>query len=105
MVAKRENVFVKLGALPIRMPNFDGDRKLPPGSKEVAAAWKPWMHVCIEAFGPYRSMFESNFPVQKRWCSYQVCWNAFKRIATEFSLDEKKDLFAGAAARAYNLTI
>jgi len=105
MVAKRQNVFVKLGALPIRMPGFDGDRKLPPGSEEVAAAWKPWLHACIDAFGSSRSMFESNFPVQKRWCSYQVCWNAFKRIAAEFSLDEKKDLFGGAAARAYNLTI
>jgi len=48
-------------------------------------------------------MFESNFPVQKRWCSYQVCWNAFKRIAESASVDEKAELFAGTAARAYGL--
>jgi len=102
-VGERENVTVKLGALPIRMPDYDGDRSLPPGSEEVAAAWRPWIETCIEAFTPARSMFESNFPVQKRWCSYQVCWNAFKRIASGASDSEKSDLFAGAAARAYRM--
>ncbi|MDP6813182.1 MAG: amidohydrolase family protein [Alphaproteobacteria bacterium] len=102
-VAERRNVFVKLGALPIRMPGFEGDRSLPPGSEEVAAAWRPWIETCIEAFGPSRAMFESNFPVQKRWCSYQVCWNAFKRLAEGASAAEKRELFAGAAARAYRM--
>jgi len=102
-VGERENVYVKLGALPIRMPDFEGDRSLPPGSEEVAAAWRPWIETCIEAFGPARSMFESNFPVQKRWCSFQVCWNAFKRIAADATDTEKRDLFAGAAARAYKI--
>ncbi len=102
-VGERENVTVKLGALPIRMPGYEGDRSLPPGSEEVAAAWRPWIETCIEAFGPSRAMFESNFPVQKRWCSYQVCWNAFKRLAKDASPAEKQDLFAGAAARAYRI--
>ena len=102
-LGKRDNVFVKLGALPIRMPSYEGDRSLPPSSQEVAAAWQPWMETCIEAFGPSRSMYESNFPVQKRWCSYQVCWNAFKRISAGASAAEKTDLFAGAAARAYRM--
>ena len=48
-------------------------------------------------------MYESNFPVQKRWCSYQVCWNAFKRISAGASVAEKAQLFAGAAARAYRM--
>ncbi|XOV82842.1 MAG: amidohydrolase family protein [bacterium] len=102
-VAKRENVFVKLGALPIRMPDYTGDRSLPPTSSEVADAWRPWLEYAIEAFTPSRAMFESNFPVQKRWCSYQVCWNAFKRIAENASPDEVKELFAGAAGRAYRM--
>ena len=85
------------------MPDFAGDRSLPPGSEEVAAAWRPWIETCIEAFGPARAMYESNFPVQKRWCSYQVCWNAFKRISQAATATEKADLFAGAAARAYRI--
>ena len=65
-VSERGNVYVKLGALPIRMPSYEGDRTLPPSSEEVADAWRPWMETCIEAFGAERSMYESNFPVQKR---------------------------------------
>ena len=102
-VGQRQNVFVKLGALPIRMPSFMGDRSSPPSSKEVADAWRPWLETCIEAFGPDRSMYESNFPVQKRWCSYQVCWNAFKRISAGASDEEKADLFHRTAARAYRV--
>ena len=102
-VSERHNVFVKLGAMPIRMPGYEGDRTLPPSSQEVAQAWRPWMETCIDAFGPARSMYESNFPVQKRWCSYQVCWNAFKRISAGASAGEKTELFAAAAARAYRM--
>ena len=102
-VSKRPNVYIKLGALPIRMPDYTGDRTLPPDSVEVAAAWRPWIDTCIELFGAQRSMYESNFPVQKRWCSYQVCWNAFKRISSGASAAETSDLFAGAAARAYRM--
>lgn len=103
-VARHPNVFVKLGALPIRLPGHGGGaRELPPSSEEVAAAWKPYIDVCIDRFGPERSMFESNFPVQKRWCSYQVVWNAFKRLASSASADEKAALFSGAARRAYRM--
>lgn len=104
-VAEHENVFVKLGALPILRPPTASERPLPPTSQEVANAWKPWLDVCIEAFGPARSMFESNFPVQKLWSSYQVTWNAFKRMAAGASADEKRLLFSGAAANAYRLPV
>ncbi|HIC35642.1 MAG TPA: amidohydrolase, partial [Gammaproteobacteria bacterium] len=62
-----------------------------------------WIETCIELFGPSRCMFESNFPVQKNWCSYAVVWNAFKRIAIAMSPDEKLDLFQGTACRAYRI--
>ena len=81
-LAKRPNVTVKLGALPIRLPGAgSGARDMQPASEEVAAVWRPWLETSIELFGADRCMFESNFPVQKRWSSYQVTWNAFKRIA------------------------
>ena len=102
-VAKRPNVYLKLGALPI-LRGAEVDRSMPPGSEEVAAAWKPWMDYCIETFGPARCMFESNFPVQKLWSSYAVTWNAFKRIAAAGGADEKAALFQGAARAAYRLS-
>jgi L-fuconolactonase len=103
-LARHPNVTVKLGALPIRLPGSAADRDIPPSSEEVAAAWRPWLETCIELFGSDRCMFESNFPVQKRWCSYAVVWNAFKRIASGASPAEKAALFAGTAARVYRVT-
>ena len=101
-LAKQPNVTVKLGALPIRLPAVSTAAKdTPPSSEEVATAWRPWLETSIELFGADRCMFESNFPVQKRWCSYQVVWNAFKRIAGNASTAEKTALFAGTAARVY----
>jgi predicted TIM-barrel fold metal-dependent hydrolase len=50
-------------------------------------------------------MFESNFPVDKGTCSYQVPWNAFKRIAAGYSVDEKTALCSGAAKKAYRLDV
>jgi L-fuconolactonase len=101
-LAKRSNVTVKLGALPIRLPGVGSvSKEMPPGSEEIATAWGPWLQTSIELFGADRCMFESNFPVQKRWSSYSVTWNGFKRIAAGASADEKAALFAGTAARVY----
>jgi predicted TIM-barrel fold metal-dependent hydrolase len=49
-------------------------------------------------------MFESNFPPDGVSSSYAVLWNAFKRLAAEYSADEKTKLFSGTAKRAYRLT-
>jgi predicted TIM-barrel fold metal-dependent hydrolase len=48
-------------------------------------------------------MFESNFPVDKGSCSYAVLWNAFKRISSGYSADERVSLFRGTAARVYRM--
>lgn len=105
-LARHDNVHVKLGALPVRRsgPKPQG-RAAPLSSEEIAAAWRPFVEVCVEQFGARRCMFESNFPVQKRWCSYAVFWNACKRLAAGASADEKSALFSGTAARAYRLPI
>jgi predicted TIM-barrel fold metal-dependent hydrolase len=103
-LARHPNVTVKLGALPIRLPGSTVSRDMPPSSEEIAAAWKPWLETSIDLFGADRCMFESNFPVQKRWSSFAVTWNAFKRIASGASAAEKAALFTGTAARIYGVT-
>jgi predicted TIM-barrel fold metal-dependent hydrolase len=103
-LARHDNVHVKLGALPVRRKGPGREAGGPPlSSADIAAAWRPFVDVCLEWFGPGRCMFESNFPVQKRWCSYPVLWNACKRLAAGASADEKAALFAGTAARVYRL--
>src|SRR5438034_1050966 len=98
------NVHVKLGGLGMRLFGFDlHEGELPPSSGQLATAWRPYIETCIAAFGPSRAMFESNFPVDKGSGSYQVFWNAFKRIAARCSPAEKAALFAGTASRFYRL--
>lgn len=100
------NVSVKLGGLGMRLFGADFHARLqPPGSEELARAWGPYIETCIEAFGPRRAMFESNFPVDRATCSYAVLWNAFKRITAKYSETEKDELFSGTAARVYGLRL
>jgi predicted TIM-barrel fold metal-dependent hydrolase len=105
-VAKCPNVVVKLGGLAMVLPGFGfHEWPKPPNSEQAAAAWKPYLETCIEAFGPDRCMFESNFPPDKGQCSYQVIFNAFKRIAANFSESEKTKLFSKTATDFYRLQL
>jgi len=104
--AKCPNVVVKLGGLAMCLLGYDFHlRPEPPTSEEAAAAWRPYVETCIEAFGPNRCMFESNFPPDKGQCSYQVIFNAFKRIAAQYSEAEKTALFSKTATDFYRLKL
>ena len=100
------NVVVKLGGMAMRINGWDfHERADPPSSVDLAAAWKPYVDVCIEAFGASRCMFESNFPVDKGSYGYQAFWNACKILAKGASASEKADLFCGTASRFYRLGV
>src|SRR5882672_6532199 len=103
-IATCPNVSVKLGGLAMRLLGYDfHERPMPPSSEDLAAAWRPYIETCIEAFGPGRAMFEINFPVDKGTGGYQAFWNAFKRIAAGCSAAVKTALFSGTASRFYRL--
>ena len=105
-IAKCENVVVKLGGLAMCLLGYDFHlRERPPSSEQLAAAWRPYVETCIEAFGPRRAMFESNFPPDKGQCSYQVIFNAFKRIASPLSEADKTALFSQTATDVYRLEL
>jgi L-fuconolactonase len=105
-LAQCANVSVKLGGLGMRIGGFDFHRqKEPPSSETLAAAWRPYIETCIEAFGAKRCMFESNFPVDKGSYGYAAFWNACKLLARGASAAEKADLFSGTATRFYRLDL
>ena len=105
-LASCPNVSVKLGGLAMRISGTTFHQQAtPPGSEALAERWAPYVHACIEAFGPQRCMFESNFPVDKASCSYAVLWNAFKRLAARYSEEDQDALFFGTAQRVYALAI
>ncbi len=103
-VAACHNVTMKLGGL--GMPRFGFGwhaREVPIGSEELAESMTPWMRHCIEQFGPDRCMFESNFPPDKVSFSYNVMYNAFKRLSKEYSAAERAALFHDTAVRVYGI--
>ena len=100
-LSRHPNVHVKLGGLGMSVCGFQF--RDPPTSEALAAAWRPYLEPCIEAFGAERCMFESNFPVDSETCSYRTLWNALKRIAAGASAEEKASLFSHTARRFYRL--
>jgi len=105
-VASCPNVTAKLGGIGMPRTGFDWhSRKIPIGSEELAASMAPLMTYCIEQFGPNRCMFESNFPVDKVSYSYNVLYNAFKRLSRSYSPAERAAMFHDTAVRIYQINV
>ena len=103
-LASCENVMAKIGGINMDINGFFWhENPKPPTSQELHGATEKWYAHMIEQFGVNRCMFESNFPVDKQSCSYNVLWNSFKRLASGYSADEKAALFHDTAARVYSL--
>lgn len=103
-IASCENVVAKLGGLAMPDNGFGWHTaSRPPSSDEFLAEQERYYLHTIEAFGPERCMFESNFPVDRFSLSYCVVWNAFKKLTVDFSKTERAAMFAGTARRIYRL--
>ena len=103
-LAQYPNVYAKLGGIVMPINGFGWHkRETPATSDEIVAATGRYHHKAIELFGPERCMFESNFPVDKQSCSYPVLWNAFKKMAADYSQADRQQLFHDSAAEAYRL--
>lgn len=104
LLARCDNVAIKLGGLLMSLANFHfQDSPKPLASSDIAALWAPYIEECVELFGVNRCMFSSNFPVEKAGIGYGALWNAFKRITSSYSKDERAALFHGTARRIYRL--
>ncbi len=64
---------------------------------------RPLVLETIEAFGIGRSMFASNFPVDKLFSSYPALWGMFDQITAGFSTSERAALFEGNARAVYRV--
>ena len=105
-VAKCPNIVMKLGGVGQSRYGYDwSNREVPVGSEELAESLAPLMNYCIEQFGSDRCMFESNFPVDKASYSYNVVYNAFKRLSQQYSPSERAAMFHDTAARVYSIDV
>ena len=75
------------------------------------ADWKAWapddfapfVQVALEAFGPERLMFGSDWPVSTLCASYERVVSALREALGPISADERGQIFGGTAARFYGL--
>ena len=105
-VAQCPNIVMKLGGVGQLRFGFDWHARTKPiGSEELAESLSPLMNYCIEQFGPQRCMFESNFPVDKVSYSFNVAYNAFKRLSKPYSASERADMFHDTAVRVYRIDV
>ena len=64
---------------------------------------RPYVLETIDAFGAARSMFASNFPVDRPYGSYRALWTAFAQIVSGASESEQAALLRDNARRIYRL--
>ncbi len=109
-IAACPNAVMKLGGAQMRIGDWEPAYHMhqtdtPWSSDELLKTLLPRYQYALEAFGPERCMFESNFPVDKDCVSYRTLWNLFKKLANQLGLSEteKSDAFSGTASKAYRL--
>ena len=93
-LARRENVYCKVSGL-VTEADF---------KKWTEAQLQPYLETVLEAFGPTRLMFGTDWPICLVACSYGRWHDVVSRFAASLSSDEQASLFGLAAARAYSLT-
>jgi L-fuconolactonase len=104
-VASHPNVSIKVGGFGISriaIVNSSGLNR-PPSSDEVAETCRPWVEHCLTQFGPQRSLFASNFPVDKVAMPLQTLVNALKQLTTRLGIDGQRAFFAENARRIYRI--
>ena len=65
------------------------------------AADRDTLRTCIDAFGPGRCLFGSDYPVARRTMSYAGLCQRFREVAAEYTDAEQRALFHDNAARLY----
>ncbi|MGI9238184.1 MAG: amidohydrolase family protein [Woeseiaceae bacterium] len=91
LLASLPNVYCKISGLGM----FDHDWTI--------VSIRPIVEACIEIFGSERSMFGSNFPVDKLHARYDQVWGAYEAISSGLSEDEQRLLFGDTARNFYRI--
>jgi L-fuconolactonase len=98
-------VFAQLAALPNVTAKLSGvlGEPVPPGAADPVGHIRPYYEVALEALGPSRLMFGSDWPVSTLEASYgQVC-AAARAVTSGLSPAERAAILSGTARRVYRL--
>jgi predicted TIM-barrel fold metal-dependent hydrolase len=89
-LAQAPNVVVKISGLSSGAPaNF------------YAVTMRQWIRECVETFGPERSMFASNFHVERLFVTLPKLLRTYRRAVEDYSPAEQEAIFVGTAERVY----
>ena len=66
--------------------------------------FRPYVDELLEAFGPGRLMFGSDWPVSTLAATYEQVVDVAERLTATLSADEQAEFWAGTATRFYRLT-
>ena len=93
-LAKRENVYCKLSgvATEAKWDSWTPDQL------------HPYMETALEAFGPNRMMFGSDWPVALLAVEYKQWVDTVEAFTSQLSADEQASLWGGTATKAYRLS-
>ena len=64
---------------------------------------RPWVLGCVDAFGPDRCMFASNWPIDRLFGTYARLLAAYDEITSGFGADERAAMFGETARRVYRI--
>jgi predicted TIM-barrel fold metal-dependent hydrolase len=91
LLAARPNVVSKLSGLGTFIHRND--------PAHIAAI----VHDTVALFGANRTLYGSNFPVEKLWTDYGSLITAYRAAAATYSAAEQADIFFNTAARVYRV--
>lgn len=92
-LAKRENLYCKLSGM---VTEADW-------AEWTAADLRPYVHAALEAFGPARLMYGSDWPVCLLASEYDRWYRTAEQLLSGLSESEKKLVLGGVANRIYSL--
>jgi predicted TIM-barrel fold metal-dependent hydrolase len=90
-IASVENTVVKISGLGMADHRWTVD------------SLRRWVLECIDAWGPSRAFFGTNWPVDRLYSSYVDVVDAYRELVDDLTHDEKVALFSGNAERVFRL--
>ena len=91
LLASRPNVHVKISGLGMFTYGW------------TEAQMRQVIRDSIQIFGVDRTIFGSNFPLEKLWCSYADLIGVYKKVLSEYSDADQKKIFHDNALSFYRL--
>jgi predicted TIM-barrel fold metal-dependent hydrolase len=90
-IAEHPNVYTKLSGLGTFIHSC------------TTSEWQPVIDETIDAFGPARCMFGSNFPIEMLWTTYSDIVDVFRASIASYSAAEQQRILYGVAADLYRI--